>query len=270
MAIRVPTVDLSLDFDFFAREDPRWDWGHDDRNPLYDQVAWNLRYENQNLWEECAPARHADFLPGQLVAALLSKNVHFPPAARVGIADSHRYAYGFFREAPGGPPAFFLQLDAHHDCFGLLDHRGELGALTSGNWLQHLLHHWRGLPGSAVLQMYPKWKDSDEWGRANPTDDGRRPVEYHWSKWAGFANPVRVRNVFLCRSGTWVPPHLDAQFNELVRVLQATITAQQFKVLQPITKRTAPDSQANRYMVQQWQKKMEALRQGERELEDLL
>jgi hypothetical protein len=208
-------ADLSIDFDFWSREEVAWDWGHrEDKEGMFAGLAWLTRYWSQDLHRECS-FRHADFHPRHLLRELRARGTTFGPGM-LGVADSHAHAYTFFtrRWRDDGLPGLVIQLDAHHDCWP----RGR--ALHCGNWVTRL--KWT-FPQMRMAQVYPRWKDL--------TLDGRPVCAIDSSKWED-TDPalwqVQVRHIFLCRSPVWVPPHHDDEFGRLVNRLARGRKGEQF------------------------------------------
>lgn len=215
----VRTIDLSVDFDFFTREVASWDWGHRD-DALMQTLVWKERYASRiDVYDETSIAKHADFLPSDLISELHRKGVVlFPtdawtaraPLDRLVVTDSHAEAYALFKET--GPADALLHLDAHHDCWKY----GMGNKVDCGNWLTALLRlkAWRDTP---VVHVYPKWKNQREDGPKRTSKVGSTL----WSHWPGFVqrHKVNVRHIFLCRSGGWVAPHHDEDFLRMARGL---------------------------------------------------
>lgn len=228
-----PTVDVSIDFDFFVREDPMWDWGH--RDDLFSAtVLWTVRYMERDLYKELEIAEHADFHPLDLAEALKSKNIHMRGGLKyaAGIADSHSWAFPFFTGRRGGPPNYLVNIDAHHDIFqdGTTNH-----VVQAQNWLLHLTEAWEDT-NTRFIQLYPRWKDQ---GIERPSGLYVPPsmVMASWADWGGFREEVNVRHIFLCRSSPWVPPHFDPLFKSMVNLLGAY---RRVVELQPLVARTYP------------------------------
>lgn len=210
-------VDLSIDFDFFVREDPMWDFGHQEGGPLaavFSNHIWPTRYAAVDLYTETDPQTYADFLPEHLVKRLAAKGLRFTglTGRRLGVADSHRHAYEFFRNSKAHT---LLNIDAHHDCW-----TGTNGlSVACDNWLTFLRHERRQ---RHYIQLYPKWKDPSNDGPPQPLIGSpvRKPAEVsikQWADWPGFGNGQHVvGDIFICRSPVWVPPHHDAAFIALV------------------------------------------------------
>lgn len=224
MGKRVPVVDVSIDFDFFCREDPMWDWGHGEGGEVpFESVVWAYRYGGAtfNIIEQTDPETYADFLPSALVPNLVhQKRLVFTARRKrerqIGFAESHQCAFDFLRQnAFGRAPDFLVNIDAHHDVFG------DSAKVHCGNWMTHLHADW---PTTQFIQVYPKWQEVQYQG-VEPASDNKLHVPAHpwlnvfrWADWPGLEG-VQVRNVFLCRSGAWVPPHLDPLFIGLAQEL---------------------------------------------------
>ena len=120
-------------------------------------------------------------------------------------ADSNLYAApskGFLPDGDG-PWARIDLYDAHHDC----GYPGSSEEPDCGNWMAMHRRH-----GTADLRVhYPAWRPSlDVAGEGPPQVHVRRRIDP--------GGPVRVRYdaVFLCRSGEWVPPWCDDQFQDFL------------------------------------------------------
>jgi hypothetical protein len=227
------TVDLSIDFDFFSREDPMWDWGHAEggTSQLFLIDAWMARYTGADLWTDTDPALHADCLPEELFGQLRARNVRLLPSftGRFGVAESHEEAFKFFRKG-NSPPDALLNIDAHHDAFC-----GIHGRVDCANWMRYLALEKRWAAKTRIVQLYPKWKD--------PALDGPPGMEletHAFREWAGFNEPHRIRHVFICRSGAWVPPHLDETFTKFARGWADLFPIDQTEQIGSICRRPCP------------------------------
>ena len=203
--MKAKTALLSIDYDFFIREDPLWDFGHSEglnAGPLGGAI-WFSRYMALDLFEETDPDTYADFQPIQIVEALRQKGFAFPEEKiPVGVGDSHRHALEYLTRL--GQPDVLINIDAHHDCY---EPRGE--EVECDTWLTEMIDKW----GVEVAQIYPGWKDQ-AWDPA-PV----RPMSIHaWPEWvpAKEGSPLVVQGIYVSRSGTWVPPHHDPGFLDMV------------------------------------------------------
>ena len=230
-----PIVDVSIDFDFFVRELPEWDFSHNDTHPdpmLYKEKLWLARYATHRLYLWTDIPTYADFLPETLFAELCGDKglkLGDPRGRRIGVADSHRHAFEFFHAQwkLTEPPQLLLNIDAHHDCYPIWTremvegerlnqiHRKVLGAempddplfdvapgLNCENWITHLFDHWRD--HTRIVQLYPRWKPMQS---EKPRE---RPIEaYHWKAWPGLdgaRNPAHLL-VPLARMGSPASRH---------------------------------------------------------------
>jgi hypothetical protein len=211
--------DLSIDFDFFATGMLHTDFnsfectyrdanGHADGiSIIMKTMGWAMRYAAQDDLETLYDVNKADFLPCAITSALATKGLHLDcrNARALMVADSHRYAYKFFNRS-GAAPDYLVNIDAHHDVWAY----GPDTSLHCGNWATALLHHWHIVGGTQpqYLSLYPNWKE--------PGDDTPPSVPVklmQWKEWPGLRdNNVMVRNVFICRSPEWTPPHMDDDF----------------------------------------------------------
>lgn len=210
MPKRLPAVDLSIDFDFFIREEVMWNFGHSEQSGLTG-FQWMHRYSNINLWEETHPRTYADFMPYRIIQKLDAKNIRIPKGARIVTADSHQHAFEVFEHSRA---ARLVNIDAHHDCFSTLN-----TPLDCGNWVIHLR---AGRPLLEVQQVYPKWKDTESERAllAMYAPDILRAAA-KWEDWRGLPEPHDARCVFVCFSSAWVPPHHWTAFQSLVQLLSA-------------------------------------------------
>jgi hypothetical protein len=177
---------------------------------------------------------YADFLPNVecLLSALESRRIQLSSSGRVRslrIADSHVGAKAFFA-SQRVPADFLVNIDAHHDAFTAADQ-----PLSCENWVSHFARlveerKW----ATQFVQLYPRWKSASL--------DGRPKAPVRVSSFADFALPTyaTIRNVYLCRSSAWVPPHHDLTFYELANDL-ARLTPKVSRERLPI--RPAPSAE---------------------------
>jgi len=142
-------------------------------------------------------------------------------------ADSHASAYPVVSEvyARESSPVDVVMFDAHCD----LGYCGESVKMTlSGrydcsNWLMLALAENRVETATIV---YPDWLGMKEWSRFRARKDIKvllkknRIKVFTWSQWLVATNKVvkrqEVRALNIVRSGSWVPPHLDYRFCDLL------------------------------------------------------
>jgi len=200
-------IALSIDFDFFVREDPIWDFGHSEINPIFLQAAWATRYLHIDLEKECDIKKYADFLPSKLWENLLPKGLHLLSQVPCLIADSHLDAAYWIKN---NEHDLIINLDAHHDCWPI-----PKGGIDCGSWLTPYTIE--------TISVYPTWKDSN-WD--NPPTRKISIV-----KWKDFklSELGLITKIFACRSSAWIPPHLDEDFNQLSELLFETTEVSKIK-----------------------------------------
>lgn len=252
-------IDLSIDFDFFIREDVNWDFGHQD-NPLFaSSLVWNSRYNYIDLHRETSQLKYADFPARQLIEELSELFGRLRPR-HFGWADSHAYAFEFFtsldvegKQQP--PPGMLINIDAHHDGW---PQRMDDPKPQAENWALHLQKEWGA--ATQFMQCYPKWKDA--------LLDGPSAVQNvitveSWKEFVFRTNPKLkhdrhyIRNVFICSSQSWVPPHHDLDFVNLVqRFAKRSVAARE---LQRIPRRVSPSQEEADRMRQRHAEQLKAL-----------
>lgn len=220
---------LSLDWDFFCREKPEWDWGHTETR-IHQVLSWAVRASTslargEDLRKETS-LKYAKPAPGRFWQSLQRLGFTFDRTSKLGIADSHRHAYRFFTGEPDDVQ--IVHVDAHHDLFysvDALDTSIEQDDPRCDDW--HLLTLLRGNIRSLVV--YPPWKGLCEWewlmdnilNTANTWEIHRTLRKMAdacvWGdpNVPAVAGPVEA--VFVCRSSAWTPPWHDKAFNRLVR-----------------------------------------------------
>lgn len=215
---------VSVDFDYFVRELPKWDWGHGDENggqaDVYAYKAWYVRYITSkiDIIKETDPKTHADFEPIRLLSKFRELGLKFNDKTRLMIADSHADVYYFFKEMQSN---VMIHIDAHHDMY---DDRDEI---TCENWLANLTKIKENME---IYHVVPKWEK--EWYPSAKSKEEvlkkissaikneikqRATIRHVFFEGLSKFNDV-VEGIFFCRSGSWTPPHLDQEFIDMVKV----------------------------------------------------
>lgn len=207
---------LVIDWDFFfrnpmeagdLRDGELWlyDWGHRE-SPFY--------VDGDTIW----PVRAAGFqrvgmeLPRVDVPARFWDRFIFEPETRLYVADSNAYA-GLLRDQNDEPFEHVYLFDAHHDLYKFTSRTEVISwhetraDITCENWMfKHLMRgselHWR-MPrwhgkAAEMAEQLPDWV-----GLEAAYDDGK-PMG------------VSFDTAFLCRSGAWVPPWCDTEFEKFM------------------------------------------------------
>lgn len=276
---------LSIDFDYFVREDPKFDWGHKE-SPLFRDAMWHMRalgfvaggFDLKDLMD---PNKWASPTPMAFVSALAEKGIIIADECEVLVSDSHCFGFPTFT-VEDEPADVLLSFDAHHDLgYNLEKLRADhtRGVVHCDDWLAMLLDHY---PSLEVEIIYPEWKkewlyewafvensQNDEDTPAWVVDAFERVNKQIWSPGAELSEGF-VTKIHICRSGSWVPPWLDGLFGDLcASVARATINELEtpyidFEKCDPLEPRPFDWEEINRVGLEQ-KKAMDQVRQLNRE-----
>jgi len=205
-------INLSIDFDFFCREEPSWDWGHAETT-FMENMMWHARYvSNMNIEEEITTG-HADFNPVLIGYELRMKGIDIRPATRLCIADSHYKAYEFFDD--GNPHLPMVSIDAHHDLYTC---PLEESVVRCDNWLAMFIDK-----AESTHVLYPKWRDPDHDGSVHESFDNNERVNMmqfcDFDAISDMGDVLEVESLFLCKSPAWTPPHMDRYYTQIAKRL---------------------------------------------------
>lgn len=129
----------------------------------------------------------------------------------VKIANSHKHIYDFIYEyADVNEPLRLINVDMHHDMFNdnLKDN-----VLDCGNWVSFICNEfktdltWIANPVSSEMYGLKKVKNAEQIDRMIPLS-------------VNAIKDMQFDMIFMCRSDTWTPPHLDPYFDELITVMR--------------------------------------------------
>jgi len=188
---------VTIDFDFFVKEDPAWDFGHQE-SLLFLNMIWESRVGLANELKTDGNER------GFWKWLHKHSGVEYAPMC---VSDSHAYACNIHQSINR-----VIIIDAHHDCW-----QGDsLGVdkrdrnIYCHNWLREWLLQKKG---RSALWVKPVWPKD---GLILPDDMKSRVKEVTWSKSLDLGLQGSTI-VHVCRSGCWVPPWLDKAFLAFLR-----------------------------------------------------
>jgi hypothetical protein len=211
---------LSIDFDFFVKEDRALDMGHGDTS-MFNTVLWQVR---EHQWA----------LQGKTVKELVPMVI--PPFAlvcnvlhrfkiegtNVAWSESHLGIIEFLDRFHPKGSIEVINFDAHHDLGYHGDDFKKDYSPSCGNWAMQLLRQQRM---DQYTLVYPDWRSEVP----EPGADKLLPrYQKHlpginvcsWREWRRQRRrPRKIAGLFICRSGPWVPPCYDGEFNRMVTAL---------------------------------------------------
>lgn len=200
---------LSLDWDFFCREESEWDWGHAETD-LFQTAVWEIRAAQLEN-----PRKTTALLPyPKPFLKRLAAHLDFEGCRFLQAADSHKYAFRTFEEAYEGT---ILQIDAHHDIAYSARDTVDPNKVDCSNWL---IQRLASRPNLKLVVVYPPWKglrEAADIHRLVPQEILSR-VEFR--VWPNLPPPGTVSGAFCCRSGGWAPPWHDRAFTRFLAGLE--------------------------------------------------
>lgn len=223
MSTKEPIL-LSVDFDYFVREDPMWDWGHSE-SPLFKDFIWAIRAQGAlasgfNIFEETDPYRHGVPSPDVFWDNLIQRGMGFSSTSSFIVADSRLWASTYFSsllKERGIERARLFNFDAHHD-LGYSNGRDYSKSVDCSNWLGFLLDRF---PRLTTQLVFPGWKGEEPWEGA--VGDCIQP-RISSCVWGGSSDHMDARGevigIYFCRSGAWTPPWTDGIYTGMVRDLE--------------------------------------------------
>lgn len=202
---------LSIDFDYFqdvTREQLELYPDGVDNPTALSEIVWAGHYASSA--DELNAIGVMENELELLEQLLLEQSCDVP----VMIANSHKHIYDFIREHDDKEPMELVNADMHHD---IVNRNPDLDC---GNWITHLCNRqkenekgldfsWLANPVS--LNMFGLDDLFGENGRAEQL------LKTSFSELKGQSFDL----IYLCRSDTWTPPHLDKYFTELCDVIRS-------------------------------------------------
>lgn len=181
-----------------------FDWGHKEA-PFFINSIWNIKAEGFLYYNYDPPRVNNEWKE-------FSKRFTFSPGAMLSYGDSNAYA-GNISNKNGAWNNVYL-FDAHHDCGYDVKSFDEWQNILSkemkfdcSDWmLVHLM------AGSKLHYRSPQWH------KQYLTEKPKIPkgVKLDHKPDNGKPLDITFNQVFVCRSGAWVPPWCDKEFMEFL------------------------------------------------------
>lgn len=237
---------LSVDFDFFIRENPSWDYGHSEEDSIFLNTAWIARYMSVDLYAETDIKKYADFQPVDMFMKLIWLGFNFKNTKLV-VADSHKHAYDVL-----GKKSKVINFDAHHDLW-----KEKKDKVDCGNWL------YKGIQNGLVGELFwvaPTWSREFNGKEKYWFQKGQykeiKGYYFDQLKENQFKK-TQIDTLFICRSGAWVPPHHDAEFVRMVTLFRNLLD--DIRLVEELKQRKFPTREMNKKMVKQMKEGMAKL-----------
>jgi hypothetical protein len=235
-------IGLSIDTDYFSYEDPSWDWGHNESNPIFSTpLIWYTRHalQDQDLFEKCN-VKHADVHPSDLFEELEGFGFKFHRKTKIGCGWSHKFAYDFFKKYK---PEHIINIDAHPDLW-------EYDIIDCATWGYHLKKEL----GIKYTWIAPKYTKSENTKKYKP-----RYWNSRLNKLGG-----EVGAVYICQSPAWVPPFNDTYFLDLLQQALHFCKHSKFDFDKGFIKREMPDNKDIEKSRMEYKKLLEKLKKNEK------
>lgn len=198
-----PLKILSIDFDFFQNVKKETLYTYPDGHDLGTDMSvfvWAHHYANPfecKLLEEVSVNQKLFDEMKEIIISNKSDDVDKPTM----VANSHMHIYDFIvnnYDSKKHNGIDIVNIDMHHDMFN------DNPKLDCGNWINH------------ITERFPNYQLT--W-IANPISEemygfGEKIKHYVKTDFDSIKDK-QFDIIFLCRSDTWLPPHLDNKFDEL-------------------------------------------------------
>lgn len=217
---------LSIDFDYFqnATENQLAEYPDDtiSISESAEMVAWALRYTNLydalGLKKIKINARLLKKMEDLLLkmhrdtpVMICNQHVEIVPFIRKYLIDHYSGGYIDFKQQD----LCIYNIDLHHDMFGPDDEELTKDTLHNGNWIKFMLAAKN--PTTSMIKWFCRKVSVDAY---KLTDFVKKSPTHLIVEELKDLENTEFGGIFLCKSSTWVPPHLDKHFDELVHVIK--------------------------------------------------
>ena len=203
---------LSIDFDYFQNVSEKV-------LQNYPDGIDSSTIESEYIWADCYNKPHNDISKVRIIdkefETIKRILTTIEPSSPIMIANSHKHIYNFIVErAKADSPLSVVNVDMHHDFIN------DNPKLDCGNWISHLEERqedgkfrlrWVANPISVSMYgLFDNISGSELLALKKMIPTSLSDIE-----------DERFDAVFMCRSDTWTPPHLDKYFTELCKVAKS-------------------------------------------------
>lgn len=224
---------LSIDYDFFWREEASWDFGHSESGGFMEEIIWSIRTSGFPPEISLQTEMEKGVSPGpEQFWGCLEKMGFDLSGAHLTASNSHAYAAkAFLSIDPIGEVGRIVNFDAHHDLgypkpfskdFSNVRKMWRKGTVEAGSWLGLLMV----LHGYSVDIVYPTWKGIQE---TKPSFKETRKAKLHVFD-GSVVEGGRVVGLHIAKSPGWSPPWGDDRFISFVHKAER-LTGNKVKIM---------------------------------------
>lgn len=226
---------LSIDWDFFfynpwlasakatAEELCLYDWDHKE-NDFFPHAIWEFRKETFK--------RRSVPLPACTHWKHFWEQFNIDSSGTLYVADSHMFA-AVITQMSLAPVKFkrVYNIDAHHDAYLRTDLQTYAlkNHVTCEDWM--IIYK---LLGASLYWIYPDWLQKPmppkKLRGVKCCPESHTRTQEYWST-------QRFSDIFICRSGCWVPPWCDQDFEEFVQGFIDFHKIKRVEYLEPVAPR---------------------------------
>lgn len=201
---------LSIDFDFFQNVTL-------DVLGAYPDGVDNTTELSEFIWGEIYSGIDADKIKQVTIRKdeiNLIKQIFLKQKKKIPVmvTNSHKHIYDFIHEhADINEPLKLVNIDMHHDMF---NNNAELETpvLDCGNWVTFITNEYK-----TDFSWIANPVSSEMFGLNNV--DAGEDIDRLIPLSVDCIKNIQFDAIFMCRSDTWTPPHLDRYFSELCSCL---------------------------------------------------
>ena len=203
---------LSIDFDYFQNVSEKVLLCYPDgidNNTTMSEIAWGGRYANPRNEIDKVGIMKKEF------DAIKRKLRTIDPACPIMIAGSHKHIYDFICGlCDENETLSVVNVDMHHDF------TNDSPELDCGNWLSYLAERQKNGGGKFRFTWVANPVSASMYDLDDPDEPDLNLLK---SLMLTSLSEIKGRSfdaIFLCRSDTWSPPHLDKYFTELCDLMR--------------------------------------------------
>jgi hypothetical protein len=186
---------LSVDWDYFYPDNYEFDWQMNEKNPIYYETIWPIRYGSHSL--KTNEMAKDCYMLNEVYKQFWDKVLQNSDPFKLLISDTHSdmsFIFKLFKSKVS-----IWNFDQHND----LGYGQSSKELDCGNWAAH---YWKRIKEYHLI--YPPWRESDP---ERNGFKGKYSIYYEIPDWLPSFDVI-----FICRSSPWTPSWDDAKWIEFI------------------------------------------------------